>query len=163
MTSFDYGVLAIVGLSIIVSVWRGAVREVLALTAWVIAFLAAQAYAPYVSQQLPFAVDNQGLRMLSGFLVVFVVVFVLATIAAMLLSKLVRAAGLGPVDRALGAIFGLLRGMLVVVTLVLVGGLTAAPRHPEWRDAMLSPPLEAAAAVVKTVLPAELSRRISYE
>jgi len=163
MTSFDYVVLAIVGLSIIVSVWRGAVREVLALTAWVIAFLCAQAYAPALSEHLPASLENQALRMLVGFLVVFVVVLALATIAAMLLSKLVRAAGLGPIDRALGAIFGLLRGMLIVVTLVLVGGLTAAPRHPAWRDAMLSPPLEAAAAVVKTVLPAELSRRISYE
>jgi membrane protein required for colicin V production len=163
MTTFDYVVLAIVGLSIIVSVWRGAVREILALASWVIAFVAAQAYAAALAGALPAALENQELRMLAGFVGVFVLVFVLATFASYLVAKLVRAAGLGPVDRSLGAIFGLLRGMLVVVTLVLVGGLTSAPRDPAWRDAMLSPPLEAAAAVVKTFLPAELARRISYE
>jgi len=163
MTAFDYVVLGIFGLSIIVSVWRGAVREILALAAWVIAFLAAQGYASSLAAYLPAALSNPALRLFAGFVIAFVLAFLVSSFAAIMLGKLVRAAGLGPVDRALGAIFGLLRGMLVVVTLVLLGGLTAAPRMPEWRDAMLSPPLEAAASEVKWFLPADLSRRISYE
>jgi len=163
MTTFDYVVLAILGLSIIVSVWRGAVREILALASWVIAFLAAQGFASTVAAYLPAALSNPALRLFVGFVTVFVLVFLVSSFAAVTLAKLVRAVGLGPVDRTLGAIFGLLRGILVVVTLVLLGGLTAAPRLPEWRDAMLSPPLEAAASEVKWFLPADLSRRISYE
>ncbi len=163
MTAFDYAVLAIVGLSIVLSVWRGAVRELLALASWVIAFLAAQAYGPAVSGYLPAALAQPSLRVLAGFVIVFVAVLVLMTLAALLLSKLIRAAGLGPVDRALGAVFGFLRGMLVVLILVLLSGLTAAPRQPAWRDAMLSAPLEAAAMAVRSYLPDELSRRISYE
>ena len=163
MTTFDYVVLAILGLSVIVSVWRGAVREILALASWVIAFLVAQGFASTAAAYLPAALSNPALRLFVGFVTVFVLVFLVSSFAAVSFAKLVRLAGLGPVDRTLGAIFGLLRGMLVVITLVLLGGLTAAPRMPEWRDAMLSPPLEAAASEVKWFLPADLSRRISYE
>lgn len=163
MTAFDYAVLVIVGLSVIVSVWRGAVREVLALVSWVAAFLAAQAYAGAVSTYLPESVSNASLRLLVGFVSVFLVVLLLAALLAITFSKLVRSVGLGPVDRGLGAIFGLLRGILVVLTLVLLCGLTAAPKFPVWREAMLSPPLEAVAISVRPFLPAELSRRISYE
>lgn len=163
MTAFDYAVLAIVGLSILLSVWRGAVRELLALASWVIAFLTAQAFGPSVSAYLPSALENPSLRVLAGFVAVFVSVLVIMAVAALLVSKLIRAVGLGPADRALGGVFGLLRGMLVVLILVLLCGLTAAPRLPVWRDAMLSAPLEAAAVTVKSYLPDEMSRRISYE
>jgi len=163
MTVFDYAVLAILGLSIILSVWRGAVRELLALASWVMAFLAAQAYSPVAAAYVPASVENVSLRMLTGFAGVFLAVLVVMALAALTISKLVRAAGLGPVDRMLGAVFGLLRGMLVVLILVFICGLTAAPQHPAWREAMLSAPLEAAALSVKAFLPDELSRRVSYE
>jgi membrane protein required for colicin V production len=163
MTVFDYAVLAILGLSVIISVWRGAVREVLALASWIAAFLAAQTYAGPVAAYLPDSVPNASLRLLGGFVIVFLIVLLLTALLAIAISKLVRAAGLGLVDRGLGAIFGLVRGMLVVLTLVLLCGLTAAPRVPAWREAMLSPPLEAVAMSVKPFLPDELSRRISYE
>jgi membrane protein required for colicin V production len=79
------------------------------------------------------------------------------------LVELVRAAGLGFADRVLGLAFGLARGALVVLTLVLLAGLTRLPEHPAWRDAMLSPPLEVLAIAVKPWLPGEVSRRIRYD
>jgi membrane protein required for colicin V production len=163
MTFLDYGVLAIVGLSILISVWRGAVREVLALLAWILAFVAAQAYAYPVAAYAPAAIENAALRVLVGFVCVFVLVLLLTMLVAVAISSLLRSIGLGPVDRGLGAIFGLARGMLVVVMIVLLCGLTEFPRTPAWRDAMLSAPLEAAAATVMPFLPYELARRISFD
>jgi len=163
MTAFDYAVLAIVGVSVILSIWRGAVREVLAIAAWIAAFFAGQAYAASIAAFLPEAVENPSLRLLGGFVIVFLVVLVLAALIAVVASKLIRSIGLGPFDRGLGAIFGLVRGILVVLTLVLLCGLTGAPKFPAWREAMLSPPLEYVAASVRPFLPDELSRRISYE
>jgi membrane protein required for colicin V production len=163
MTVFDYVVLVIVGLSVIFSVWRGAIREVFALAAWIAAFFAAQAYAGTLAAYLPDAIPNASLRLLSGFVIVFLTVLVLTAVVAFAISKIVRAVGLGPVDRGIGAIFGLLRGMLVVLVLVLLCGLTSAPQHPVWREAMLSPPLEAMAVSVRPWLPEDLSQRISYE
>ena len=163
MTAFDFAVLAIVGLSVIVSIWRGLVREVLALLSWVIAFVVAQAYAERFSLWLPSAIASASLRMLIAFVCLFVMVLVLSGLVSMLVSRLVRSVGLGPVDRSVGAIFGLLRGMLAVLILVLLCGLTGLPRHPVWRDAMLSPPLEAIAVSLAPMLPDALSRRINYD
>jgi membrane protein required for colicin V production len=163
MTVVDYAVLAIVALSVLISVWRGAVREILALGAWVLAFLAAQSYAAPVAAYLPLSIESPAMRLLAGFAGVFLLVLLLTMLVAVAISTLLRSAGLGPVDRGLGAIFGLARGMLVVIILVLLCGLTAFPRTPIWRDAMLSAPLEAAAASVVPLLPYELARRISFD
>ena len=163
MTVIDYAALAIVGLSALISVWRGAVREVLALAAWFAAFIAAQAYAPVAALYLPDSIENAALRLLVGFVCIFVLILVLTTLAAAAISTLVKSAGLGPLDRGLGAIFGVARGMLVVIILVLLCGLTAFPRTPPWRDAMLSPALEAVAVSVKPFLPYELARRIDFD
>ena len=59
--------------------------------------------------------------------------------------------------------FGLARGVLVVMVLVLLAGLTSLPRQPVWRDAVLSDPLEAFAGTIKAWLPAELAQRITYD
>ena len=163
MTAFDYAVLGIVGLSVIVSIWRGVVREVLALFSWVAAFVVAQAYASAFAAWLPNAIANASLRLLCAFVILFILVLLLAALISMLITKLVRSAGLGPVDRSVGAIFGLLRGMLAVLILVLMCGLTSLPQHPVWREAMLSPPLEAIAVSLAPLLPDALSHRISYE
>jgi membrane protein required for colicin V production len=163
MTAVDYVVIGIVALSVMISVWRGAVRELLALAAWILAFFAGQAYAGTVAAYLPASLENEALRLLAGFAGIFLLVLLLTSLVAVAISTLLRSAGLGPVDRGLGAIFGLARGMLVVIILVLLCGLTAFPRTPIWRDAMLSAPLEAAAASVVPLLPYELARRISFD
>ena len=163
MTVFDYVVIAIVGLSILLSVIRGLVREVLALLAWVIAFIAANFLAGPLASVLPGAVSNAEVRLLIGFSVAFVVVLFSMSVLAMFASKLVKNAGLGVEDRMLGGVFGLARGMLVVMVLVLLAGLTSLPKQPLWREAMLSKPLESFAGRVKPWLPGGLSQRIRYQ
>ena len=163
MTLFDLAVLVIVGLSVLLSLIRGLVREVLALAAWVVAFLAANLLAGEVALWMPDAIPTEALRLLAAFVVVFLAVLVAVSALAILASKLVKSAGLGLEDRLLGGVFGLARGMLVVMILVLLAGLTALPRQPVWRNAVLSDPLEAFAGSIKTWLPADLSQRITYE
>ena len=163
MTLFDLVVIVIVGLSVLLSLIRGLVREVLALAAWVVAFLAANVLAGEVAPWLPEAIPTEALRRLAGFLVVFLVVLIAVSALAILASKLVKSAGLGMEDRLLGGVFGLARGMLVVMILVLLAGLTSLPRQPVWRNAVLSDPLVAFAGSIKAWLPADLSQRITYD
>lgn len=162
MTLFDLAVTVIIGLSFLLSVIRGLTREVLALAAWVVAFLAANMLAGEIAPWLPAAVPTEQLRLLAGFLGVFVVVLIAMSVLAMLASKLVKSAGLGVEDRLLGGVFGLARGLLVVMILVLLAGLTSLPRQAVWRNAILSEPLEAFAGGMKAWLPAELAQRITY-
>jgi len=163
MTVFDYAVIFIIGLSVMLSVIRGAVREVLALAAWVLAFLAAQSYTVEIAAMLPDTLSNPSLRLMVGFAVIFLTVLVIMSVIAILCSKLVKASVLSVADRCLGAVFGLARGFLMVLILVLLGGLTSLPKQPTWKDAQFSSQLERVATYVKTWLPEGLSKRINYQ
>ena len=163
MTLFDLAVLVVVGLSVLLSVIRGLVREVLALAAWVVAFLAANRLAGVVAPWLPDAIPSVELRLLAGFVCVFVAVLIVMSVLAIMVSKLVKGAGLGLEDRLLGGVFGLARGLLVVMIVVLLAGLTSLPRQAVWRNAVLSSPLETIAGQAKTWLPADLAQRIKYD
>ena len=162
MTGFDYAVIAIVGLSVLLSIIHGFVREILSLASWVVAFLVAQIYATDVAPLLPAMIANPSARLLAGFLSVFVAVLVVMTLLAVVLSKLIKTAGLGFADRALGGVFGLVRGLAIVMIAVLLAGLTSLPRQPAWRHAMLSAPLVTLADWVKVWLPPELAKHINY-
>ena len=163
MTLLDIAVLVIIGLSVLLSVIRGLTREVLALAAWVVAFLAANLLAGQVAPWLPAAIPTEELRLLAGFVGVFLAALVVMSVLAIVASKLVKSAGLGLEDRLLGSVFGLARGLLMVVILVLLAGLTSLPRQAVWRNAVLSDPLEAFAGEVKPWLPADLAQRITYD
>lgn len=163
MTLFDYAVLLIVGFSVLLSVMRGAVREILALLSWVVAFWLANIYAARLAFLLPEGIPSESLRLLAAFVIIFLVVLLLMSLATIALSALVKTIGLGPLDRGLGALFGLARGLLIVLVLVLLAGLTSAPRQRYWRNAMFSAPLEALALSIKPWLPEGVSRRINYD
>ena len=162
MTVIDIVVLAIVGISIALGVLRGLVREVLALVAWVAAFLLSNFLAPEAARLLPQGMGSEEVRLLVSYVVVFIIVLVALSVLAILASKLVKVVGLGVSDRAVGGVFGLVRGVLVVMILVLLAGLTSLPRQSAWREAALRGALEATAGYVKAWLPADLSKRIKY-
>jgi membrane protein required for colicin V production len=163
MTAFDYFVLGIVGASVVVSIMRGFAREVLALAGWVIAFVAANALSTTVAGTLTRFVSEPSVRGLTAFVAVFVITLIAMSLIAMLVARLLKSAGLGLEDRLLGGFFGLARGLLIVMLIVLLAGLTALPRQPAWSEAMLSPPLEALAGAIKPWVTQTLSRYISYD
>ncbi|MDB5905535.1 MAG: Colicin production protein [Betaproteobacteria bacterium] len=163
MTLFDYTVLVIVGSSVLISVMRGFTREALSLAGWVIAFFAAYALSGVVAEWFAPLITDGSLRALAAFVAVFVVTLILMSLLAMALSRALQKAGLGLEDRLLGGFFGFARGMVIVLVLVLVSGLTALPRQPAWSNAMLSPPLEALAGAMKPWLPQAVSRYLSYD
>ena len=162
MTWVDYAVIAIIGISVLFSIIHGLAREILSLLAWVVAFLVAQMYVTEVAPLLPAAIAHPSLRLLVAFLCIFLAVLVIMTLLAMVLSRLIRSAGLGFADRALGAVFGLVRGLAIVLIAVLLAGLTALPKQPAWRQATMSAPFESVANWVKVWLPYDLAKHINY-
>lgn len=163
MTLFDYAVLGILGISILLSVMRGFLREVLALLAWVIAFWLAALYAADVAPMLPKSIPTEQLRMLAAYAAVFFGVFLVMTLLSITVGQLLKVLGVGPLDRMLGAVFGFARGMVIVLALVLVAGLTTLPKEPAWRNATFSAPLEALVAGIKPWLPEALRKELKYD
>ena len=162
MTLLDYVVLAIIGFSVLLSLIRGLVREILALAAWIIAFVAAWLFASQLAAWMPTEIPGEELRWLAGFATVFFLVLLAMSLVAMALSQLVKSAGLSVEDRVLGAFFGLMRGAAVVMLLVLLAGMTSLPRQPVWREAALRPVLERVALGIRDWLPSAIGRHISY-
>lgn len=162
MTAFDYAVLGAMGASLFLGFWRGVVSETLALAAWVVGFFAARAYAGDVAALYGRWLADVTLRYAAGFATVVVAVLVVFAVGRLALSLLLRAVGLGLIDRLLGAAFGVGRGVLIALIAVLLGGMTALPKEPWWRDAVLAPPLETAVIAMKPWLPPDVAKRIRY-
>lgn len=163
MTWVDYAVLAVLGISAMLGLWRGFVREVLALVGWIVAGIIAVLFAPQIAEVMPADFATPLVRHLLAAALIFVLVLVIAALAGTLLSKLVRAVGLGPLDRTLGGMFGFVRGGVIVLFAVLLVGMTAFPREPAWREAQLKGPLETAAIMARGYLPEAIATRIRYE
>jgi len=161
MTWFDYAVLVIVGLSVLLAVFRGVVREIAALAGWAAALILSGLFAQQLAQWLPAALSPM-LRTVVAYLVIFLGVLLLSGLAGVLLAKLFRAAGLGFTDRAVGALFGLVRGVLIVFVAVMLAGLTSLPREPFWRAAALSGLFETAVLAARPALPKDFAQRIRY-
>ncbi len=163
MTWLDYAIVGVFAISLVVGAWRGLVREVLSILGWVIAFLAANLLAGPVGLMMPQAIPSPELRIAAAYLAVFLGSLIVTALLGLLLSKIVQAAGLGGVDRMLGALFGAARGLLIVLVAALLAGLTSAPRQPFWRDSASGPVLVQAAQALKPLLPQTFAERLRYD
>lgn len=162
MTPFDYFVMAVMAVSLLLGVARGVVSEILALVAWVVAFFVARLWARPVGDHLFAELAEPLWRALAGFVVVFIAVLIGFALLRWLMRLLLKATGLRPLDRVLGAVFGFLRGAALLLVLVMLAGLTSLPQRPWWRQAQFAPPLETAVLAARPWLPAELAQRIHY-
>ncbi len=124
LSAVDWILLAILGLSFLLGIWRGIVQEVLSLVGWVAAFYVSQMYAPMAAAWLPMEGSSQMLRYAAGFVVVFVAVLVGTVLVSALIKKLISAVGLGPLDRLLGSLFGLMRGVVILLAVTVFVGMT---------------------------------------
>lgn len=162
MTWFDYIVVGVVVLSALLGWWRGLVYEILSLLSWVAAVLVARLLAASALPYMPAALGPETVRTAAAYAALFIGTLLVGSIAAWGLSKLVKFVGLGWLDSSLGVLFGTVRGVLVVLVLVLLAGLTSLPKDAVWRDAWLSGPLERAALLTKSWLPDNVAQRVHY-
>jgi membrane protein required for colicin V production len=161
VTWFDYAVLIVLGLSLLLSLIRGLVREIVSVAGWVAAFTLSIMFSGTVAALLP-ATLGPMLAGLLGYLLVFACILLVAGFVGLILSMLVRAAGFGLLDRMLGMAFGIARGAVIIVVLVMLAGLTPLPREQFWRNAMLSGPVETIVLALRPYLPGGLAERIKY-
>jgi membrane protein required for colicin V production len=162
VTPFDYVVLGVMAISLLLGITRGVISEILGLLAWLAAFIAARMWAAPVGDLMLAELPDPLWRQLAGFIVVFVAVLILFALLRWLMTLVLKATGLRPLDRVLGALFGMARGVLVLLALVLLAGLTPLPQQQWWRQAMFAPPLETVVLAVIPWLPPELAKRIRY-
>jgi membrane protein required for colicin V production len=163
MTAFDWIMVLVLAASVILGLLRGLVAEVFSLASWVVAFIAAKLGAAAVAALLPMDVESEGMRNIVGLIVVFLVVMILVMLLGRVIKGAVGAVGLGGADKAVGGAFGLLRGVVILVGLTLVAGLTALPQTDFWKNALSSRVLEMLATEAMPLLPAKVAEHIHFD
>jgi membrane protein required for colicin V production len=158
MTFVDWTLIGILALSFLIGLWRGLVYEVLSVFVWIAAFVLAQWYAPDVAAKLPMAGTAQSLRYAAGFVLVFIGTAFVAGLIVQLIKKMVAAVGLRPVDRTLGAIFGLLRGAILLLAIAVVMNMTALRSQADWQASQGATMLTGLLVKLKPLLPQEFGK-----
>ncbi|QIM62788.1 colicin V synthesis protein [Pasteurellaceae bacterium Orientalotternb1] len=141
----DFIIIGIIVFSLLVSLWRGFVREVLSLAGWVIAFLvASKFYQPMAQLLLQFDSvhlnNSEYLRNGIAAGILFIAVLIISGIINALLAKLADKTGLSGTDRVLGAGFGILRGVFIVAAMLFfLDTFTAFSQSELWKESKLIP------------------------
>ena len=134
----DWVIVFIVGVSTLLSLWRGFVKEALSLAAWVAAFFISIAFSTQLSAVLRDVVSNDGLRYAVAYGILFIATLMLAALLNRLFAQLIKMTGLSGLDRVLGTVFGFARGLVVVVVLVFVAQ-ALAPQTQDIDESLLLP------------------------
>lgn len=151
MPALDWIFAIVLLASMLLGAWRGLVFEVLSLLSWVAAFVLAQWLAQDASAYLPMGGASDTIRYAAGFILVFLAVVLLGSLMAVVIKKLTVAVGLRPLDRALGAAFGSIRGVFLLLVATVVVGMTPMKSSLVWQESVGA---EVAVAVLKGLKPA---------
>jgi membrane protein required for colicin V production len=162
VTIFDYLLLFVLVSSVVISMLRGLVKEILSLLGWIVAFIVANMFGAQLATLLPAAIPGGAGRLMVAYVALFIGVRILMGLASMAIGAVVAATGLTLADRGLGGLFGLARGIVIVLAVVILCGMTSIPQQAFWKNALLSPMAESGARTLKPFLPAALARYVHY-
>jgi membrane protein required for colicin V production len=160
IAALDWILMAVLLLSMALGAWRGLVYEVLSVLGWFAAFIVAQLYAATVGQMLPMSGATEALRYAAGFVLTFIASAFAAGMLAWLAKKLIDTVGLRPVDRTLGAFFGLLRGAVILLAATTAVLITPLKEGQWWKQSVGAGILSTALKAVKPILPNEVGQYI---
>ncbi|MEP6970548.1 MAG: CvpA family protein [Betaproteobacteria bacterium] len=158
MVALDWIFLMLLLLSLAIGAWRGLVYEVLSLATWVAAFLLAQWFSPAAANYLPMAGSSETIRYAAGFVLVFIAAVFAGAMLTWLVSRMFQLAGLRPADRVLGAVFGVMRGVVVALAAAVLVSMTPIQGDAWWTESVGAAWATATVKGLKPVLPQQFGR-----
>lgn len=161
MVVADWAFFGVLAVSLLIGAWRGLVYEILSVLGWAASFYLAQWFAPNVALLLPLQSASEPVRYAAAFVLIFIVSVFAAGLLAVLFKKLVEAIGLRPVDRTLGAAFGLVRGVILLLAVTVVINMTALKSSVWWQESTGAGVLTAALKGLKPVLPEQFAKYLA--
>jgi len=158
----DIALLALLTVSVIVGLWRGLVYEVLSLLGWVAAYFAAQWLSPMLAEFVPAGRPGSALNLGATFCLVFIAALIVWGLAARLVRMLINATPLSVPDRVLGAGFGALRAIVLMLAVATVVAMTPAVRSPAWQGSKGAHSLHILLQELRPVLPPDVARHLPH-
>jgi membrane protein required for colicin V production len=139
LTAADVFILLVLLGSTLIGALRGFIREAVSLVFWIISIWAAWKFGPVIEPHLGGVLANPSIAPWVGRLVILVLVVLTGWLVGMFLSYFTRAMGLGVLDRVIGLLFGIMRGMVLVGLLVIGGELLRLNQEDWWAHSRLMP------------------------
>jgi membrane protein required for colicin V production len=149
----DWSLLAVLAASVLIGLLRGFVYECLSLAGWVVAWFAAQWAAPQLAPHLPVGAPGSALKLAAALSLCFIAALVVWGLAAKLVRMLIHATPLSLPDRLLGAVFGMLRAVVLLLAVSSVLALTPAAQSTAWRSSQGARWLGSSLQALKPLLP----------
>lgn len=160
MSVVDIAIIAIVVISLVVGLVRGFVREALSLFSWLAALWLAYNFASLGATYLETYIDQPPLRVVASFAGIFIVALILISIVSYLVYRLLSIAGISGVDRSLGTLFGLFRGVIIIAILILGARFMDFTSQPWWQDSLLVDYFTPVTEFIRSLLPADLAEYV---
>ena len=154
----DYIIAGVIGLSIIISFFRGLLKEAISLITWFLAFIISLKFSPSVSTLFHSMIHSDTARHVIAVLLLFLIVLIIGMLCNKLAHKLVSASGLGLLDRFLGFIFGAARGLLFVIILLLMINVSPYQQSDWAKQSELAPYFQSYVELFKKMMPQEMNR-----
>jgi membrane protein required for colicin V production len=148
---------------VLISVMRGFVREVISLVVWVAAIAVSFMFYNYIADLLVNVIHSDNVRLVVSFVGLFLVTLILGMLINYLIGQLVSNTGLSGTDRVLGIIFGIARGILVVVLLMLLVGLTPFAKETVWQESVLVPHFQPLENWLSSFLPESIHSHLALQ
>ena len=140
VATVDWIIIGLVALSALISLVRGFVKEAMSLVIWMVAFAVAVNFKQPAATLLVNMIDQPSIRQLVAFGGLFVGTLLLGSMVNFLLGKLVSSTGLSGTDRMLGLVFGVFRGLLIVLAVVVIlPSALPVDEDPWWQASALIP------------------------
>ena len=175
MSWIDIVIVLIVSISALISLLRGFVKEFIALVAWIIAIWVGISYSKPLAEYLPERIDSvnfeigglnfafTNLRIGLAFVILIVLLLIVGALVNRIIGFLISQGGMSLADRMLGVGFGMARGAVMVIVLVMMAGLTELPKTPWWKNAHLIKPFQQAAVWILRRFPDRYVEKVSFE
>ena len=162
MIWIDYVIIGLVSFGLIIGLLRGFSLEVFSLVFWVLAIGVGLSFSREFSVFLESTISNSLPKIAASFTLLFLITLIVGSLIRMLLGESINKPELTFMDRLGGMIFGVVHGMLVVVVLVMLAGLTALPDDLWWKESKLLPPFQIGAIWLRDHIPSGLAEYIHY-
>ena len=130
----DWGIIVILSLSMLLSLWRGFILEAASLAGWIAAFVIANMFVSEMATLLSQWIANVTGRYVAAYALLFAGTLVVFSVLGKLGTQVVRATGLSLLDRVLGTAFGFARGIIIILVLVYLLRQLAPPQNIVWLD-----------------------------
>ena len=133
----DLAIIAVIGLSVLTGLFRGFVKELIALCVWVLAFWLAFKYSQSLDPWLSSYIHDQSARTAVGFIIILIATLLVGGLVNALLSSLLKRTGLSGTDKTLGMIFGFIRGVFIVALIMVAIKMTSLPYQQYAQQSIL--------------------------